>query len=119
MVRNHYIPIHLEMQNSTIDIPQFSGSLRVMAVAYEDKKFGAAEKNIKVADPIVISSGIPRFVSPGDELTIPVTVSNTTKNKTQAIVSMKTEGALQNKVEGNITTEIEPMQKKPLTLVFS
>lgn len=98
----------------TIDIPQFSGSLRVMAVAYKDKKFGAAEKNIKVADPIVISSGIPRFVSPGDELTIPVTVSNTTKNKAQAIVSIKTEGALQNKVEGNITTEIEPNAEKAL-----
>jgi uncharacterized protein YfaS (alpha-2-macroglobulin family) len=84
------------MRNSRFDIPQFSGSLRVMAVAYEGKKFGAAEKNIKVADPIVISAGVPRFVSPNDKLMVPATISNTTKTKTQAIISMKSEGVLQN-----------------------
>jgi len=61
----------------TFDIPQFSGDLRVMAVAYAGKSFGSAEKHIKVADPIVISASIPRFLSPGDTLIMPVTVSNT------------------------------------------
>ncbi len=98
----------------TFDIPQFSGSLRVMAVAYDGKKFGAADKNIKVADPIVISAGIPRFVSPNDELNVPVTVSNTTKTKAQAIVTVTSEGVMQNKVNGSVTTEIEPNSEKQL-----
>ena len=98
----------------SFDIPQFSGSLRVMAVAYDGKKFGAAEKNIKVADPIVISAGIPRFVSPNDELNVPVTVSNTTKTKAQAVVTVSTEGVLQNKINGSVTAEIDANSEKQL-----
>lgn len=98
----------------SFDIPQFSGSLRVMAVAYDGKKFGAADKNIKVADPIVISAGIPRFIAPKDELTIPVTVSNTTKTKTQAIVTVQTVGVLQNKINGSISTDIDANSEKQI-----
>ncbi|HRH57748.1 MAG TPA: MG2 domain-containing protein, partial [Chitinophagales bacterium] len=96
----------------TFDIPQFSGSLRVMAVAYDGKKFGAADKNIKVADPIVISAGIPRFVSPNDKITVAATISNTTKTKTQAIITVKSEGVLQNEINGSISTDIEPNSER-------
>ena len=91
----------------SFDIPQFSGSLRVMAVAYDGKKFGAAEKNIKVADPIVISAGVPRFVSPNDKFMVAATISNTTKTKTQAIITVKSEGVLQNEINGSISTDID------------
>lgn len=91
----------------TFDIPQFSGNLRVMAVAYDGKKFGAADKNIKVADPIVISAGIPRFVSPNDKFIVAATISNTTKTKTQAIITVKSEGVLQNEINGSISTDID------------
>ena len=63
----------------SIDIPQFSGDLRIMAVAYKDNAFGSSNSNIKVADPIVISTGVPRFLTPGDQLELPVNLSNTTK----------------------------------------
>ena len=63
----------------TIDVPQFSGDLRVMAVAYKDNAFGSANSSMKVADPIVISTGVPRFLSPGDQVELPVNLSNTTK----------------------------------------
>jgi hypothetical protein len=69
--------------NYTIDIPQFSGSLRVMAVAHKGSSFGGNTTNMKVADPVVISSAIPRFLSPQDEVLIPVTLSNTTANAMQ------------------------------------
>ncbi|OWY23157.1 alpha-2-macroglobulin [Sphingobacteriales bacterium UPWRP_1] len=71
-----------------IDIPQFSGDLRAMAVAYKDKSFGSADTHIKVADPVVVSTGLPRFLSPGDTITVPVTLTNTTKNSTQAKVTI-------------------------------
>jgi len=58
-----------------IDIPQFSGDIRVMAVAYRDKAFGSADKHMKVADPVVISTALPRFLSPGDEISMPVSVN--------------------------------------------
>ncbi len=71
-----------------IDIPQFSGDLRIMVVAYKDNHFGSGEKNMKVADPIVISTAVPRFLSPGDSLSMPVTMSNTTTKPITASVSI-------------------------------
>ncbi len=78
----------------TIDIPQFSGDLRVMAVCYKNKSFGSAEKHIKVADPIVVSSALPRFASPGDTLTIPVTLTNTTAKAANATAKLSINGAM-------------------------
>ncbi|QRR02978.1 alpha-2-macroglobulin family protein [Dyadobacter sandarakinus] len=82
--------------NATFDVnvPQFSGDLRIMAVAYKDNAFGSATRNMKVADPIVISTGAPRFLSPGDELTLPVNISNTEKKTADATISLQMNGAL-------------------------
>jgi uncharacterized protein YfaS (alpha-2-macroglobulin family) len=65
----------------------------VMAVAYKDNAFGSATKNMKVADPVVISAGLPRFLSPGDELVLPVNISNTEKSA-DATVSVQFTGPL-------------------------
>ena len=77
-----------------IDIPQFSGDIRVMALAYKGIAFGDADAHMKVADPIVISTALPRFLSPKDEVVMPVSLSNTTAQSTTAVISVKTEGPL-------------------------
>lgn len=78
----------------TITIPQFSGDLRLMACVYHNKAFGSAEKHMKVADPVVISPSIPRFLSPGDTLEMPVTITNTTMQTTIATASLSVDGLL-------------------------
>jgi alpha-2-macroglobulin len=88
-----------------IDIPQFSGDIRVMALAHKNKSFGSGDKHIKVADPVVISVALPRFLSPGDEMTMPISVSNTTGKSATATVTVKTTG--QVKIAGSATQEIE------------
>ena len=75
-----------------IDIPQFSGELRLMAVAYKGNNFGASETTMTVADPIVISTALPRFLSPGDTVTVPVSLSNTTANAATANATITTSG---------------------------
>ncbi len=85
-----------------VDIPQFSGDLRVMAVAYKDNAFGSANSNMKVADPIVISSGIPRFLTPGDQLELPVNLSNTTKQVATVSAKLTLTGPL---VADSISTQ--------------
>ncbi len=76
----------------TIDIPQFSGALRVMAVAYKGKQFGSAEKTMKVADPVVISMSLPRFLSPGDNCVVAVSMTNTTAKGGNATVQLSSTG---------------------------
>lgn len=79
----------------TIDVPQFSGDLRVMAVAYKDEKFASESANMKVADPVVVTAGLPRFFSPNDEVTMPVTLANTTDKTGSAKVTVTTEGPIE------------------------
>jgi len=66
-----------------IDIPEYSGELRIMAVGYNNQKFAAVEQPMTVADPVVLSTALPRFLSPGDTVKIPVTISNTTGTAAQ------------------------------------
>lgn len=83
-----------------VDLPQFSGDLRVVAVAYKDKRFGMAAKNMKVADPLVVSTSLPRFISPGDTVEVSVTVTNTTEKATQCQPKLETSGPIEV-VSGN------------------
>jgi uncharacterized protein YfaS (alpha-2-macroglobulin family) len=89
----------------TINIPEFSGSLRLMAVAYKGSSFGSSEKNMIVADPIVISSSLPRFLSPNDQNTLSVSLNNTTNSKMTAKTSLGVSGPLQ--VSGSATQDID------------
>jgi uncharacterized protein YfaS (alpha-2-macroglobulin family) len=81
------------------DIPQFSGELRLMAVSYKGQCFGGAENTMTVADPIVISTALPRFLSPGDTVNVPVTISNTTAKASNVTASLQVNGSL--RVLGN------------------
>lgn len=74
------------------DIPQFSGEIRLMAVAYKGQNFGSNENTMTVADPIVISTALPRFLSPGDTITVPVTLSNTTGKAANITAALTAQG---------------------------
>ncbi len=78
----------------TIDVPQFSGDIRVMAVAYKGRRFGSADRHMKVADPVVISAALPRVLSPKDEVVMPVTLSNTTAKDAPATITVAVSGPL-------------------------
>lgn len=77
-----------------IDVPQFSGDIRAMVVAYKGKGFGSADQHMKVADPVVISTALPRVLSPRDEVVMPVTLSNTTPKDAVANISLQLAGPL-------------------------
>jgi len=79
----------------SFDIPQFSGQVRIMAVASRDNRFGSAEATMQVADPVVISTALPRFLSPGDTALVPVTISNTTGRSSTGAATIQVSGPLQ------------------------
>jgi uncharacterized protein YfaS (alpha-2-macroglobulin family) len=76
------------------DIPQFSGEVRLMAVAFKDESFGSGESAITVADPLVLSTALPRFLSPGDTVNVPITITNTTNRSASATASLNVSGPL-------------------------
>ncbi len=50
-----------------LDIPDFQGELRLMAVAFDAGKVGSAETRLTVRDPLVAELILPRFLAPGDK----------------------------------------------------
>ena len=98
--------------NYDIDIPEFSGDLRVMAVAYKGKKFGSVDENMKVADPLVISTGLPRFFSPGDTIEVPVTLTNTTDKTDKAEASIVVDGPIKVLGKKSIDKQLKPNEEE-------
>jgi uncharacterized protein YfaS (alpha-2-macroglobulin family) len=99
------------------DVPQFSGELRLMAVSYKGQNFGAAETQMTVSDPIVISTALPRFLSPGDTIQVPVTLSNTTDKSTSVSATLNVTGAV--KVIGSNTQTVALNAKSEGKAMFS
>jgi hypothetical protein len=99
------------------DIPQFNGEIRLMAVAFKDNRFGSVENTTKVADPIVLSSALPRFMSPGDTIQVPVTLSNTTSKAASGQASINVSGPV--KVLGANTQSVSISPNSEQRAIFS
>lgn len=102
--------------NFEFAVQQFSGQIRLMAVAYKNDAFGSAESYITVADPLVVSTALPRFLSPKDTVSVPVTLSNTTNEDAIISATIKTEGPL--KALGETTIDVPVKAKAEGSAIF-
>ncbi|MBX9596236.1 MAG: alpha-2-macroglobulin family protein, partial [Roseomonas sp.] len=59
-----------------LDIPDFAGELRLMAVAWQGTRVGAAARALTVRDQVVAEALLPRFLAPGDEARLSVLLHN-------------------------------------------
>ncbi len=60
----------------SFDVPDFEGTLRVMAVAWSKGKVGHTSADVIVRDPVVLSATLPRFLLPGDRSSVHVDLDN-------------------------------------------
>lgn len=59
-----------------LNLPDFNGTLRLMAVASTPDSYASADTEVVVAAPLVAELAMPRFISPGDSATIALDVTN-------------------------------------------
>ncbi len=50
-----------------VDVPDFNGTLRLMAVAWSESALGQDAEEVIVRDPVVAELILPRFLAPGDQ----------------------------------------------------
>ena len=60
-----------------VQVPDFEGQLRLMAVAYDDTQVGSADAAMIVRDPVIADVALPRFLAPGDTAQLAVSLHNT------------------------------------------
>lgn len=72
-------PVLLNAQGEAdipVDVPDFNGTLRLMAVVATADRFGKADAEMVSAAPIVAELATPRFISPGDSAFIALDITN-------------------------------------------
>jgi uncharacterized protein YfaS (alpha-2-macroglobulin family) len=51
----------------SVPVPDFNGSVRLMAMAWTAAGVGHAERDVLVRDPVVVTASLPHFLAPGDQ----------------------------------------------------
>ena len=72
-------PVQLDANGEaeiSLSVPDFNGTLRLMAVAATADSYGSADTEVVVAAPLVAELSTPRFISSGDEATIALDLHN-------------------------------------------
>jgi uncharacterized protein YfaS (alpha-2-macroglobulin family) len=79
----------------TFKVPEFQGALRIMAVSIDEDRFGSSQRLTRVRDPLVLLPTLPRILSFGETLQVPVTVRNDTGKAGTIQVGLTAQGAVQ------------------------
>ena len=91
-------------QTTEFDLPPYIGSLRIMVMAASasaerrpagvQRAYGTAEQSVRVSSDLMVFGSLPRTLSPGDEVVIPVHVSSYTPGRRTVNVSLSAPGAV-------------------------
>ncbi|MEG3641002.1 alpha-2-macroglobulin family protein [Magnetococcus sp. PR-3] len=104
-----------------LKLPDFNGTLRLMAIAYTDRTFGHAEQEMVVRAPLVMEASTPRFMAPGDRSRLSLDLHNHSEKDQTLILSLQQSGLLETTLpqkmvtlsKGARTTLVLPLQAKP------
>lgn len=75
-----------------ITLPMYVGSVRVMVVAAHEGAYGSAEANVAVKSPMMLLSTLPRVLSCGDKVEMPVNLFAMDEDIKNVSLSVETEG---------------------------
>jgi hypothetical protein len=92
------------------DIPAFTGTVRVMAVAWSQDKVGKASGDVVVRDPVVLTATLPRFLRTGDHGAIQLELDNVEGAAGDYAIAVNSDGPV--KFEGGATKALKLAAKQ-------
>ena len=98
------------------EIPEFDGSVRLMAVAHTDTAFGSAEKEMVLASPLVVQAVMPRFLATGDSARMAVEMHNLTDDPQHLVLAPSATGPVGFETFAPVTLDLAPKQKQTVQL---
>ena len=89
-----------------IKMPKYIGSVRTMVVAGDNNSpaYGNAQETTPVKKPLMVLASLPRKLSPGEKVTLPITVFAMEKKVKNAKISLKLSDGI--KIVGNKTQNL-------------
>ncbi len=76
-------------------MPRYIGSVRTMVIAGDKGAYGSAEKTTPVKNPLMLMATLPRVLSPGEKVKLPVTLFAMNNKMKQVKVEIKTNDLMQ------------------------
>lgn len=89
-----------------LDLPDFNGRLRLMAVAFDKTRLGAVDATMLVRDPLVAQASLPRFLAPGDEGRLTLSLRNLKAPKGEYTASFTATGPIAIKGAASVSATL-------------
>lgn len=86
-----------------LEIPDFNGELRLMAVAWSKDKLGAASQPMTVRDPVPALLSLPRFLGPQDKAQATLLIDNVDGAAGEYSVALSGEGPVTSTASEKLT----------------
>nr|WP_320190159.1 alpha-2-macroglobulin [uncultured Desulfobacter sp.] len=99
-----------------LDLPDFDGQVRIMAIAHTDSTFGSGDKEMILASPIVVQATMPRFLSCGDQGFIMLELNNLTDIVQNITLETDIFGPVSFTGQTNHALTLEPHKRKNIKL---
>jgi uncharacterized protein YfaS (alpha-2-macroglobulin family) len=96
-----------------LDVPDFEGQLRLMAVAYNRHAVGHGEQKLIVRDPVIADLSLPRFLAPGDMARLALSLHNTDASPGSYHLAIKADGAASLITDHALDYELVAGERKP------
>lgn len=102
-----------------ITLPMYVGSVRVMVVAAHQGAYGSAEKNVAVRSPLMLLTTLPRQLSCGDKVNMPVNLFAMEDGVKDVEVAVEVEGPVKVKGSSNKTVTFSGSGEKIVEYALS
>ncbi len=99
------------MANIPLDLPDFNGQVRLMAVAWQANRVGSANIDMIVRDALIAEPLLPRFLAPGDETRLAILLQNLDLPAGPATVKLSLEGPLALAGDAQLSAPLDPGQQ--------
>lgn len=112
-------PVKLDAKGEAqvnLAMPDFNGTVRVMAVVSSADSYASAQAETVVAAPIVAELAMPRFIAPGDKATIALDLTNLSGAVQHVKVALEASGPI--KISGGNDAVLELADKQRQILRF-
>jgi alpha-2-macroglobulin len=104
--------------NFMIDLPDFAGQVRLMAVGWQGNSIGAGAVDARVVDPLVAEPLLPRFLAPGDQARLTVLLQNLDLPAGEDVAKVSVDGPLALSGETRLAVALAAgAQATPFTLL--
>ncbi len=96
----------------SLDLPDFNGRLRLMALAFGENTFGSGEHEVTVAAPLVTQLAMPRFLAGGDESSLALDLHNLSGQHQDFTIALDSGDLLTLKGESQRTLSLRDEEKR-------